>query len=983
ISYFSTCECLSDKRKYPSFLRTIPSDYFQSRALAEMVKHFGWTWVGALRRDDDYGNSGMAAFTEIAEQLGICLEYSLPYFRTYSKERVLRIIDQIKISTSRVIVGFFDTWDLETLLPVFFEHNITGYQWVGTEAWIVDPELAILDKNNILQGAIGLAIPKANVTGLEDFILDVKPLKSVGSAIFPEFWEAMFDCKYTVQNDSEGVPVCTGEEKLSDVRNTFTDMSLMPFLNNVYKGVYAIAHTLHKILGCKKTCPTKQQPDPSTISHYATCECLSDKRKYPTFLRTIPSDSYQSRALAEMIKHFGWTWLGAIRRDDDYGNNGMTAFTKIAEQLGICLEYSLPYFKNYSTEKVQKIIDQIKVSTSQVILGFLDNADLESLLPVFFEHNITGYQWVGTEAWIFDPKLAISDKNNILQGAIGLAIPKAKVTGMQDFILDIKPLKSVGSAIFPEFWETMFGCKYTVQNDSEGVPVCTGEEKLSDVESVFTDMSMMPIFSNVYKGVYAIAHALNNLLHCNKSCPTKQQPDPLTIWKDGDIVVGGAFPFYSSWETIDLSYVVMPPPMKCMSLDLRALQFSQTLIFAVEEINNSSSLLPGVSLGYKIYDTCSLAAQGIRIAMALVNGNENTILNNSCTKPAQVQAIIGETYSSVSMAIANSIGPFSIPIISHYATCECLSDKRKYPSFLRTIPSDYFQSRALAEMVKYFGWTWVGALRRDDDYGNSGMAAFTGIAEQLGICLEYSLPYFRTYSKERVLRIIDQIKISTSRVIIGFLDTWDLESLLQVFFEHNITGYQWVGTEAWIFDPELAKLDQKNILQGAIGLAIPKANVTGLEDFILDVKPLKSVGSAIFPEFWEAMFDCKYTVQNDSEGVPVCTGEEKLSDVRNTFTDMSLMPIFSNVYKGVYAIAHALNNLLHCNKTCSTKLQPDPLTIRAADVPCSLLGPHYPPQLSKEGDVIIGGVFSIHIKWDQTTTHVFTSVPQQPKCIGL
>lgn len=100
------------------------------------------------------------------------------------------------------------------------------------------------------------------------------------------------------------------------------------------------------------------------------------------------------------------------------------------------------------------------------------------------------------------------------------------------------------------------------------------------------------------------------------------------------------------------------------SLDLRALQFSQTLIFAVEEINNSSSLLPGVSLGYKIYDTCSFPAQGIRVAMALVNGNENLISNDPCTEPAQVQAIIGETYSSVSMAIANSIGPFSIPIVS-------------------------------------------------------------------------------------------------------------------------------------------------------------------------------------------------------------------------------------------------------------------------------------------------------------------------------
>ncbi|XP_058242934.1 extracellular calcium-sensing receptor-like [Hemibagrus wyckioides] len=432
------------------------------------------------------------------------------------------------------------------------------------------------------------------------------------------------------------------------------------------------------------------------------------------------------------------------------------------------------------------------------------------------------------------------------------------------------------------------------------------------------------------ESIFILLHMVMAIINFTKgngtTCILQGEPAYPQLWKDGDIIVGGLFPFHSNWEMTDLTYVVMPQTMKCIGLDFRAFQYSQSLIFAIEEINNSTTLLPGISLGYKIFDTCSSSTMGARVAMTLVNGNENSVMDEICTKPAQVQAIIGETYSSVSMAIAQSIGPFSIPLISHYSTCECLSDKRKYPSFMRTIPSDYFQSRALAEMVKHFGWTWVGAMRRDDDYGNSGMAAFTEAAEQLGICLEYSLPYFRTYSQERVQRIVEQIKSSTSRVIIGFLDNWDLESLLPIFFEHNITGFQWVGTEAWIFDSELATMDQHHILQGAIGLAIPKSKVTGLQDFILDIHPLKSVGSAIFTEFWEALFDCKFAVKNNSQDLPACTGNEKLSEVENTFTDMTLMPIFNNVYKGVYAIAYTLHELLGCKQTCPINKQPDPFT---------------------------------------------------------
>uniref|UniRef100_A0A4W4FXF0 G-protein coupled receptors family 3 profile domain-containing protein n=1 Tax=Electrophorus electricus TaxID=8005 RepID=A0A4W4FXF0_ELEEL len=349
--------------------------------------------------------------------------------------------------------------------------------------------------------------------------------------------------------------------------------------------------------------------------------------------------------------------------------------------------------------------------------------------------------------------------------------------------------------------------------------------------------------------VFALLHVVIAIINFSKSngtaCILQGESAYPQLSKDGDIIVGGIFSFHGSWEITDSSYVVPPPPVKCTSLEVRALQSSQSVMFAVEEINNSSSLLPGVSLGYKIYDTCTSKAVGVQVAMALVNGNEKTVSDEVCTKPGQVQAIIGETFSSVSMPI------------SHGATCECLSDKRKYPSFLRTIPSDYHQSRALAEMVRHFGWTWVGAIRRDDDYGNSGM----------------------------------HIKSSTSRVIVGFVDPSDLEILLDVFFQHNITGYQWVGTEAWILNPVLATLDKNNILQGTL-------------------------------------FHCKYKVQNNSDDSPVCTGKEKLSEIDSMFTDMSLMPYFNNVYKGVYAIAHTLHDLLGCKETCPTKQQPDSLTLK-------------------------------------------------------
>ncbi|XP_015225721.1 PREDICTED: extracellular calcium-sensing receptor-like [Cyprinodon variegatus] len=353
------------------------------------------------------------------------------------------------------------------------------------------------------------------------------------------------------------------------------------------------------------------------------------------------------------------------------------------------------------------------------------------------------------------------------------------------------------------------------------------------------------------------------------------------------------------------------------------------MLFAIEEINNSTDLLPGISLGYKIYDTCGSVSRSIKVALALNNGNENMSFTSEgeCPRPVQVQAIMGETSSSPSTAVATVFGAFHIPMISHFATCACLSDKTKYPSFLRTVPSDYYQSRALAHLVKHFGWTWVGAVRTNDDYGNNGMATFTEIAEQLGICLEYSISFFRTDPTEKIKKITKTIKDSTAKVVVAFLSHRDMEVLIHELSNQNLTGYQWVGSESWIFDSQIAAMDKTHILDGAIGLSIPKAHVSGLREFMLDVKPLILSNNKLFREFWETLFRCKFKQAKASETLKKCTGYEDLRGVENSFTDMSLMPIFNNVYKGVYAVAHALHNIFGCSKTCNNSAQLDPYMI--------------------------------------------------------
>ncbi|KAG8434368.1 hypothetical protein GDO86_012665 [Hymenochirus boettgeri] len=323
--------------------------------------------------------------------------------------------------------------------------------------------------------------------------------------------------------------------------------------------------------------------------------------------------------------------------------------------------------------------------------------------------------------------------------------------------------------------------------------------------------------------------------------------------------------------------------------------------FALEEISNSTTLLPNISLGYEVFDTCYIY-NNIHPALEFISKDRvfDTNINLTSYVP-KVISVVGPDSSDAAETTAGIFSLLLIPQINFLATSRKLSVQR-LPSFFQTIPSSHLQQQAIVDILYFFNWTWIVTLGSADDYGYLGVQQLTDSLSEVNICVAYQgmIP-IKIKGKEdewekKILSIINNILQTKANVIVLYsLDMIALD-FFSVVVNSNLLHKIWVATETWSMTEDIYNIPHINSIGTVFGIALKYVMIPDLEEYLLKTQHDNT--------------DRLNELDLEKNCNQECQGCQTAASNETSFSEKS---VSFSIYAAIYAIAHALHMALNCD----------------------------------------------------------------------
>lgn len=393
------------------------------------------------------------------------------------------------------------------------------------------------------------------------------------------------------------------------------------------------------------------------------------------------------------------------------------------------------------------------------------------------------------------------------------------------------------------------------------------------------------------------------------------------VFKQGDAIIGSLLAVHTENSEDGCKNVFLP-----------GINRVEAAVYTIEQINKNANVLPNVQLGYDIRDYCKDRTKAmehsydfsthIHFLDADRDFVDHNITSSACLQCSiskdnftfPIAAMVGPYGSRNSLQVAGLLQVVNIPAISPSATSEELSWSF-YRTFLRTVPPDNFQARAMADLIDYFKWKYVAVIAVEHSYGLYGFRALEQESLQrqtfcIGL-VEYITP---TRYESRLTPIVEKLRRAENiKVIILWIGSTIATDLAREAHRQNFKERIWIMSDSLATKtPEYLGTDLMS-LGIYLGIQPKQFNDASYEDYLKNLTP-KITDNRLdsndwFDFLWRQEFNC--SANNNTPGYKQCPGDLTISNEVYLKMSDDFIPYQIDA---TYAIAHALDMIYRCKE---------------------------------------------------------------------
>ncbi|XP_069832143.1 vomeronasal type-2 receptor 26-like [Dendropsophus ebraccatus] len=272
-----------------------------------------------------------------------------------------------------------------------------------------------------------------------------------------------------------------------------------------------------------------------------------------------------------------------------------------------------------------------------------------------------------------------------------------------------------------------------------------------------------------------------------------------------------------------------------------------SFIFAVDEINKDPELLPNITLGYHIVDTCGNSLKTSHAVFNILSGRYNKAPNYRDVNHGEVAAFVVDSNTETMVPVLDL---YKYTQLNYGVGDYILNNRDLYPTSFKLSPSDRARYEVIVIFLEYIGWNWVGLITSGAENDEMEIRELSKLMAEHEICV---MDIINLKHEEKAKKQMSELCKSTVEVLVvcgPYSNQFNTFIADYVEFIENLTL---IFHDSWT---NMITSQFYTFFNCSLVFISDKRTIPKVMEALRSVTPSTHPNDPLLEEIWFSYFDC-------------------------------------------------------------------------------------------------------------------------------